>query len=629
MTQTVFSNDMVAHVWAQQTQPFGRSNNGNFYFEGPNLYSYGTHYPVGIFTRSGRVFLNSTSSTPTTEGKHKNAARRALPDYGRDALRLPDLDDVADLLNRTDESGRLPVADRAAWAGRVARYLESGWRSIPADSGGAAFLLEAIGSRATWEAMRARFEAKADREAEAKAARLKAGNVRHGRDVAARPLLEMRETAWLEADSYGQRELRDSVKDIRAARLATPKAHKRVRSALWERETALRAILASAEADSDRHGNPGDRTKARGLLAKLRRFRDGRVGHVPGFDGPDGPDKRQAALDLPTGAGWRTLANLLNGLAVLGVHVPTATREAAERLYTKADGIATRLEGEETQRREIADAKRRVLAELRTFNAGRRHYRRLVADGSWAGDREAESYPGGPVAPMTDRQRARALDSILAHVPSRSPWGTERGFQLRPDLAAKAARIAEAAERHAAELEPIRDRLRSEAERRAAEAAKAEREREERLALMSPDELREAWEAGELPRGNRHLAALERDSGPLLRAIGAEIDGCTVKGGTLETSQGATVPLRHAFRVFQFVSACRAEGKAWTPGAWGPARIRVGHFALDRVDSSGTFKAGCHTIQWAEIARLADRLGVAGCLVPLPEAAAELEGEAA
>ena len=35
----VFSNSMVAHVWAQQTQSEGRSNNGNLYFEGPCIYS--------------------------------------------------------------------------------------------------------------------------------------------------------------------------------------------------------------------------------------------------------------------------------------------------------------------------------------------------------------------------------------------------------------------------------------------------------------------------------------------------------------------------------------------------------------------------------------------------------------
>lgn len=66
------------------------------------------------------------------------------------------------------------------------------------------------------------------------------------------------------------------------------------------------------------------------------------------------------------------------------------------------------------------------------------------------------------------------------------------------------------------------------------------------------------------------------------------------------------------------------QGKGWKPGAWGPKEIRVGHFRLDSVAPSGDFKAGCHSINWPEIARLATALGVADCLASLPEIAGEL-----
>lgn len=603
----VFSNDMVAHVWAQQSQQSGRSNNGHFYFEGRTLYSYGAHFPVGIFAApGGPLFLNADSYSVSTS-KHQSYARRAVS-HVSPRYYLPDLARVADVISRAGRNGGIVPADaRDIHAPRVSAYLEANWRSIPADSEGAAYLLRAIGSRAAWPAMRARFESKAARLAERNAARLKAQQAAEGRELARRPWPEMRETAWLEAGSYGQRDLRDSIKGIRAARLATPKAHKRVRSALFERETGLRAILDKAEGMADRYGNAGDRLKAHGVLVKLRRFRDGRVGHVPGFDGPDGPDKRQAALDLPTGAGWRTLANLVSQLSALSVSIPTATREAMAELFAMADAIATEREGEERQRAEIRGARRRTLETLRTFNRERRTYRRLRETNGEA------------------RHVARTLDSLLARVPDATPWGTERGFQLRPDLAERAARIATAAAEIAAPLEAVRDEMRTAAEREHAARMAAEHAERERVAAMSPDERRAAWEAGEIDRA--HVRDVETVSGPLLRAIGAEIDGCTVKGGTLETSQGATVPLRHAFRVFQFIAACRADGKAWTPGAWGPARIRVGHFTVDRVDSTGNFLAGCHSIKWPEVSRLADRLGVAGCLVPAAEAAAELAGE--
>lgn len=605
----VFSNDMVAHVWAQQRQQSGRSNNGNFYFEGPTLYSYGRHYPVGIFAASGAVFLNSSKSSITTEGKHKSAARAALPGYGRDAFHMPELDEIESVIRRADAAGRITGEAAADHARTVARYLAKNWQEIPAESAGAAWLLRATGSRAQWAAMRARF-AKA---AESKAAKEKAGLARlaaqHGRELAARPWPVVRAEAWQGATDYRQRGLRETIKDCREARLATPKAHKRVRAILWRYETGLRAVLASAERDSDYHGNAGRRTKARALLGRLRRFKAGLIGHVPGYDGPDGLAKRDAALELPTGAGWRMVSDMIRDVLPL-VTMSPAMREAAEALRAKADAIATEREGEERQRRDIAEARRRVRESLSTFNRERRAYARHLAA------LDTDSAPGLP------RTIARTLDSILARVPDARPWGTERGFELRPDLAERAARIATAAAAIVAPLESIRDEMRTEAERREAAARAAERAERERVAAMTADEKRAAWEAGEIRA--EHVRDVERQAGPLLRAVGAEIDGCTVSGGTLETSQGATVPLRHAFRVFQFVALCRAERKAWTPGAWGPRQIRVGHFRVDSVAPSGDFVAGCHSIQWPEIERLASRLGVAGCLAPLAEIAGEL-----
>lgn len=609
MTQTVFDNHMTAHVWAQQRQPEGRSNNGNLYFHGRTLYSYGGHFPVGIFAApGGPVFMNADSYSVSTS-KHQSYARGAVSHISP-KFYMPDLAALADVIARAGRNGGLvPPGARDIHAPRVMAYLESNWREIDAESGGAAWLLRAIGSRAQWPAMRARLESKAAKQAERNAARLKASQAREGRELAKRPWPEMRDSAWEQAGSYGQHELRDMIRDYRAARLATPKAHKRVRSILWQHETGLRSILATAEGMADRHGSPGDRLKARGIVAKLRRFRDGRIGNVPGYEGPDGLEKRQAALDLPTGAGWRKLADLLRDGLALPVSIPAATREAAERLRAEADAIATEREGEEQQRREIADARRRTLETLAAFNRERRVLRRLEETNGEA------------------RHKIRALDSILARVPDAKPWGTERGFELRPDLAERAARIATAAESLVVSSgwRDMAADLRHAAEQEHAARMAAERAERERIAAMSPEARREAWEAGEIDR--QHVRDVETVSGPLLRATGAEVDGCRVMGGTLETSQGATVPLRHAFRVFQFIAACRADGKAWTPGAWGPRHIRVGHFTVDRVESSGDFVAGCHSIRWPEVARLAERLGVAGCLVPAAEAAAELAGE--
>lgn len=615
MTRQIFDNDMTAHVWAQQRQPSGRSHNGNFYFEGPTLYSYGTHYPVGIFAGvGGPVFMNSSKSTPTTEGKHKNPARRAVRHISP-VFYMPELDEIRDaiLAARRDERTRVPGHLSAT----VPAYLAKHWAAIPADSEGAAWLLRAIGSRATWAAMRARYSSKADAKAATDKARAKAGLIREGRDAAARPWPVMKAEAWQSATDYRQRRLAETIKDMRAARLATPKAHKRLRAELFKRESMLRDILARAEADSDRHGNAGSRTKARAVLGRLRRFKAGHIGAVPGYQGQDGPDKLEAALSLPSGAGWRMLSDMIAELARLGVHVPPAMRLRAENLYAKADAIATEREGEDKARRDIAEARRRVRNDLATFNRGRRAWR------AHSVEIPARVAANEVTQHNANRALSRTLDSILHYVPSATPWGTERGLELSPALKARAEAVAARAAQIAAELEPIREAMQSDYEREESARREAERAERARVLAMTDDEKREAWEAGEL--GRDHVRALESRAGPLLRALAPEIDGCAVIGGTLETSQGATVPLRHAFRVFQFIALCRAEGKAWKDcGTWGPRSIRVGHFRVDSVAPSGDFIAGCHAIQWGEVERLASRLGVADCLATLPELTAEL-----
>lgn len=91
MTKYVYDNHGVAHAFASGTQDHARSHNGNFYFHGDTLFSYGSHYPVAHVDRENRIaYMNADPSSPTTEGKHKNAARRALSHFER--IYLPQLD---------------------------------------------------------------------------------------------------------------------------------------------------------------------------------------------------------------------------------------------------------------------------------------------------------------------------------------------------------------------------------------------------------------------------------------------------------------------------------------------------------------------------------------------------------
>lgn len=80
-----------------------------------------------------------------------------------------------------------------------------------------------------------------------------------------------------------------------------------------------------------------------------------------------------------------------------------------------------------------------------------------------------------------------------------------------------------------------------------------------------------------------------------------------VKGDTVQTSKGAEFPVSHASRAWAAVQSCRANGTAWERNG---QLIRMGLFQIDRIDAEGNVKAGCHSVEYAEVARLASLLGL-------------------
>lgn len=74
--QQVFTNDMVAHVWAQQSQAEGRNAGGSIFFDGKAIYSYGRHFPMGFFLSPDFVALNSDGYSVSTH-KHQAAVSYA------------------------------------------------------------------------------------------------------------------------------------------------------------------------------------------------------------------------------------------------------------------------------------------------------------------------------------------------------------------------------------------------------------------------------------------------------------------------------------------------------------------------------------------------------------------------
>lgn len=110
----VFANSMVAHVWAQQTQDFGRSSNGNFYFRGRKLYSYGSHYIAGYIMPDGTALINGKSYSISTSGHVSDAGgatRESVRFYVDD---LTKQESLLDLIARGTDASRIKQAARIA-----------------------------------------------------------------------------------------------------------------------------------------------------------------------------------------------------------------------------------------------------------------------------------------------------------------------------------------------------------------------------------------------------------------------------------------------------------------------------------------------------------------------------------
>jgi hypothetical protein len=78
-TKTVYGTDEVPHLWAHQRTDHARNPQGNLYFHGKTIYSYGSHYPIAVISEkdSNTVLFNSNSSTNTTQGQ-KSSVRSAI-----------------------------------------------------------------------------------------------------------------------------------------------------------------------------------------------------------------------------------------------------------------------------------------------------------------------------------------------------------------------------------------------------------------------------------------------------------------------------------------------------------------------------------------------------------------------
>lgn len=77
--KTVFNSSQVCHVWASQTQEYGRNSQNNIYFHGTEIYSYGSHYLMAkIYPEYGNAVLVNNQGYSNTTTRHRSNCYSAI-----------------------------------------------------------------------------------------------------------------------------------------------------------------------------------------------------------------------------------------------------------------------------------------------------------------------------------------------------------------------------------------------------------------------------------------------------------------------------------------------------------------------------------------------------------------------
>lgn len=346
MTRQVYDNRMTAHVWANQSQPSGRSNNGNLSFDCAKLYSYRT--VIGYIMPDSTPLYTATRYSVTTGG-HMSDLNRALG-WNRGHA-VPDLDSLVPYL----EDHKRGKRDKDAYYIRngkagILRYLEKHALSLGDTSGD--YLSGLIGL--TFTKVKAKAERKARQVAAVEAARVKAEQLEHARKIATRSAKEVADwKAQVKAEYNPAYKVDQTCKKLRLAHIAAKKAGwTQVTAKCWAVLKDLRAFKALLE------DNAGlfDRNRAlRAHIVGLRNYFTiaGSAGAEYEFSGYDlGEIARHAQQIAVNGKGLSPVQrqNLADFVA------QTKAREANRREVERVAAIRAREEAE--RNRALAQAER-------------------------------------------------------------------------------------------------------------------------------------------------------------------------------------------------------------------------------------------------------------------------------
>jgi hypothetical protein len=213
-----------------------------------------------------------------------------------------------------------------------------------------------------------------------------------------------------------------------------------------------------------------------------------------------------------------------------------------------------------------------------------------VCHGRYSGSELTANDHTGNLNDYAERIEKHVITSARARSSYAKTWNNQSAGHLRDQAFAYSAffglpapNIAEVPELDSDALTTIRKR---EARRSAEKAEQTKRERAE--AIVRQQELITKWRAGQ-------YSGCFYDVPTMLRIDGDEV----------VTSRGARFPVLHAKRALAFIREVRESKQAYARNG---RTIHLGPYSIDRIESDGTVKAGCHVVSWEEIERLAPLL---------------------
>lgn len=552
----VFPRDTVAHLWANASQDSARDPSGNFYYNGPILYSYGSHHVIAYRMENAdgsASYLWNADTYGVTTSRHHAVASRAVPGYR----------------NRYAITGlRSNSFYGQAWRAKLIREALS--------QAGAAY------ERA---AKLARKSGKRDAEISTAYERIRAAeylahNTLKTKDAhadnrkAARVALRCiaKVAAWdADADNATQRanatrnaamlvrdEMRDEMRrkiaaglrEVETARDASPWIGRGDERARYRQQCARYAVQLFANARD---------------IAKRYKFKMPRVPDAAAIVAELEPAARQETLQECARDARRALQDSESMLRLYSLNRSSDWHLSSARHYalqvSEAARVADSRISPETVPQWMRERARAIAAKCARHSqiARAAHSAERIAAKVEVGDSYANAGNARDAA-REYRNAINAAQGIRENLPETHP-----ARKHLPD--------ADTLQRIAAYL------VKSDA-RIAAENA-------ERIA---------AWRDNRdtSPRFNTYdVPALLRVSRDAQR---------------IETSRAAFVPASVCPMIWQAANACRDAGQAHDYGDTGDAP-RIGSFTLNTIHADGSITAGCHEIAFSELEYIAGKLG--------------------